>query len=84
MFGAFLLAIYNENTEEYQTISKIGTGFSEERLKELADLLRPLTISEPRSYYRSLVLSPPLPPCPTLPKARSPPPHPGLDLEVIS
>lgn len=52
VFGAFLLAIYNENTEEYQTISKIGTGFSEERLKELADLLRPLTISEPRSYYR--------------------------------
>ncbi|KAL3133936.1 hypothetical protein ABBQ32_008384 [Trebouxia sp. C0010 RCD-2024] len=52
VFGAFLLAIYNENTEEYQTISKIGTGFSEEQLKELADLLRPLTIKEPRSYYR--------------------------------
>lgn len=74
MFGAFLLAIYNENTEEYQTISKIGTGFSEERLKELADLLRPLTISEPRSYYRSLVLSPPAPPLPHF--AQSPVPSP--------
>lgn len=52
VFGAYLLAIYNEETEEYQTISKIGTGFSEEQLKELAELLRPLTISEPRSYYR--------------------------------
>lgn len=52
MFGAYLLAIYNEETEEYQTLCKIGTGFSEEQLKELADLLRPLTISEPRSYYR--------------------------------
>ena len=53
VFGAYLLAIYNEESEEYQTISKIGTGFSEEQLKELADLLRPLTIPEPRSYYRS-------------------------------
>lgn len=52
VFGAYLLAIYNEETEEYQTISKIGTGFSEEQLKELAELLRPLTINEPRSYYR--------------------------------
>ncbi|DBB17196.1 hypothetical protein WJX82_005523 [Trebouxia sp. C0006] len=52
VFGAFLLAIYNEETEEYQTISKIGTGFSEEQLKDLADLLRPLTISDPRTYYR--------------------------------
>ena len=47
-----MLAIYNEETEEDQTISKIGTGFSEEQLKELADLLRPLTIAEPRPYYR--------------------------------
>ena len=52
VFGAYLLAIYNEETEEYQTLCKIGTGFSEEQLKELADLLRPLTISEPRAYYR--------------------------------
>ncbi|DBA87111.1 TPA: hypothetical protein ACH3X2_005217 [Trebouxia sp. C0005] len=57
VFGAFLLAIYNEETEEYQTISKIGTGFSEEQLKELADLLRPLTISDPRTYYRSVIIS---------------------------
>ena len=59
MFGAFLLAIYNEETEEYQTISKIGTGFSEEQLKELADLLRPLTISDPRTYYRLVTISKP-------------------------
>ena len=59
MFGAFLLAIYNEETEEYQTISKIGTGFSEEQLKDLADLLRPLTISDPRTYYRLVTISQP-------------------------
>jgi len=59
VFGAFLLAIYNEETEEYQTISKIGTGFSEEQLKELADLLRPFTISDPKTYYRSVTISQP-------------------------
>ncbi len=59
VFGAFLLAIYNEETEEYQTISKIGTGFSEEQLKDLADLLRPLTISDPRTYYRLVTISQP-------------------------
>ena len=58
VFGAFLLAIYNEGTEEYQTISKIGTGFSEEQLKDLADLLRPLTISDPRTYYRLVTVLP--------------------------
>ena len=52
VFGAFLLAIYNDETEEYQTISKIGTGFSEKQLEELADVLRPHTIQEPHSYYR--------------------------------
>ena len=65
-----MLAIYNEETEEYQTISKIGTGFSEEQLKELADLLRPLAITEPRSYYRSLDL-------PVPPDYSFPPPQPS-------
>ena len=78
MFGAFLLAIYNEETEEYQTISKIGTGFSEEQLKELADLLRPLAITEPRSYYRSLDL-----PIPPLPPQFSPSPLPGKPLHSL-
>lgn len=54
VFGAFLLAIYNDETEEYQTISKIGTGFSEKQLEELAEVLRPHTIQEPHSYYRSV------------------------------
>ena len=32
LFGAFLLAVYNEDEETYETICKIGTGFSEENL----------------------------------------------------
>ena len=52
VFGAFLLAIYNDDAEEYQAISKIGTGFSEVLLKELADSLREHIIDSPRSYYK--------------------------------
>lgn len=32
LFGAYLLAIYDPDGETFQTISKLGTGFSEEKL----------------------------------------------------
>jgi ATP-dependent DNA ligase len=52
VYGAYLLAIYNEDAEEFQTISKIGTGFSEKALEELAEGLRSHIIEAPRPYYR--------------------------------
>ena len=52
VYGAFLLAIYNSEAEEYQTISKIGTGFSEEQLKTLSDDLGQHVIQGARPYYR--------------------------------
>lgn len=51
VYGSFLLAIYDPDAEEFQTICKIGTGFTEEKLKELSDQLREYTIEHPRKYY---------------------------------
>ena len=73
MYGAFLLAVYNQDTEEFQTISKIGTGFSEEQLKQFSEQLKQFTVPSPKPYYRSadqtfislqltpMLLCPPLP-----------------------
>ena len=52
VFGAFLLAVYNPEGEEFQTISKIGTGFSEEQLKQFSEELRLHTIPTAKPYYR--------------------------------
>jgi ATP-dependent DNA ligase len=52
VFGAYLLAVYDPDSETYQTISKLGTGFSEEQLVQLADSLRPSLIPQPRPYYK--------------------------------
>ncbi|KDD76347.1 ATP dependent DNA ligase, partial [Helicosporidium sp. ATCC 50920] len=51
MFGSYLLAVYDADAEEYQTICKIGTGFSEELLKQLAESLQTHVIDQPRRYY---------------------------------
>jgi DNA ligase-1 len=51
-YGAFLLACYDSNNEEFQSICKIGTGFSEAMLAERSSSLSSKVISTPRSYYR--------------------------------
>ena len=45
VYGAFLLACYDPDTENFQTICKIGTGFSEEILLEFYKLLEPLELT---------------------------------------
>ncbi|KAF8974049.1 DNA ligase I [Flammula alnicola] len=48
VYGAFLLACYDSDSEEFQTICKIGTGFSEEVLQTHYETLKPLELSKPR------------------------------------
>lgn len=51
-YGGFLLASYDEESEEYQTICKIGTGFTDEDLENHYNFLKDHVIDGPRSYYR--------------------------------
>ena len=44
--GAVLVAVYDPENDLYKTISRIGTGFSEDQLKELKELLDNYKVSE--------------------------------------
>ncbi|KAH9004003.1 hypothetical protein EDB86DRAFT_2886169 [Lactarius hatsudake] len=48
VYGAFLLACYDADSEEFQTICKIGTGFSEEGLAAHYAVLQPLEMEKAR------------------------------------
>jgi ATP-dependent DNA ligase len=50
-YGGFLLASYNQDTGEYETTCKIGTGFSDEDLVSIHAKLKPSEISQPKPYF---------------------------------
>lgn len=52
VYGAFLLACYDSSNEEFQSICKIGTGFSETMLEERSASLGSKVIPQPKPYYR--------------------------------
>ncbi|XP_049537385.1 DNA ligase 1 isoform X2 [Anopheles darlingi] len=51
-YGGFLLACYDADNEEYQTICKIGTGFSDEDLQRHTEFLGAHVIPRAKPYYR--------------------------------
>ncbi|XP_030372883.1 DNA ligase 1 [Scaptodrosophila lebanonensis] len=51
-YGGFLLACYDTDNEEYQSICKIGTGFTDDDLKAHSEFLSKHVISGPKSYFR--------------------------------
>ncbi|GJN94118.1 hypothetical protein Rhopal_007192-T1 [Rhodotorula paludigena] len=51
VYGAFHLACYDAESGTYQLICKIGTGFSDEALKQHWDTLKPLELAQKKAYY---------------------------------
>ncbi|KAF9085425.1 hypothetical protein BGX23_009674 [Mortierella sp. AD031] len=51
VYGGYLLACYDPDREVYQSICKIGTGFSEQDLEDHHKDLKEHVIPEPKSYY---------------------------------
>jgi len=51
VYGAFLLACYDTEREEYQSVCKIGTGFSEEDLKRFTSELEEHVIPQKSPHY---------------------------------
>lgn len=50
-YGNFLMACYDDENEEYQTVCKLGTGFKDEDLENHTNSLKQHIIERPKSYY---------------------------------
>lgn len=51
-YGGFLLACYDQDNEEYQSICKIGTGFTDENLQKHTEFFKEHVVKNPKPYYR--------------------------------
>ena len=51
MYGGFLLGCYNQDTGEFETCCKIGTGFSDEMLQQLYTRLTPTVLDGPKATF---------------------------------
>uniref|UniRef100_A0A8R1DSS4 DNA ligase n=1 Tax=Caenorhabditis japonica TaxID=281687 RepID=A0A8R1DSS4_CAEJA len=52
VYGGYLLGCYNPTTEEYESVCKIGTGFTDEDLAEQYKILQDKKIDKPPVYYQ--------------------------------
>lgn len=53
VYGAFLMAVYDDENEEYQSVCKIGTGLSDAQLIEHSQTLVKHLVPSIRQYYRT-------------------------------
>jgi DNA ligase-1 len=51
-YGGFLLACYDPDNEEYQSICKIGTGFTDDDLARHYEVLKNKSLEAAKPYYR--------------------------------
>ncbi|PWN31059.1 ATP-dependent DNA ligase [Jaminaea rosea] len=51
VYGAFLLGCWDVDSESYQTVCKIGTGFTEANLEDFTAQLKPLELTVKKGYY---------------------------------
>lgn len=51
VFGAYLVACYDPEDDQYQSACKVGTGFSDVQLKELTETMKKSVIPKPPSSY---------------------------------
>lgn len=47
-YGAFLLGVYNQDSEEFETVCKTATGFTEDMLQQMFDKLTPTVVEKPQ------------------------------------
>ena len=52
MYGSFLLACWNEDLEQLQTVCKVGTGFTDEVFAKLYKELSELEVDKPPSNLK--------------------------------
>ncbi|RNA25887.1 DNA ligase 1, partial [Brachionus plicatilis] len=52
LYGGYLLACYDPENEEYQTICKLGTGLKDNDLQVQFESLSKIKIDRPKSYFR--------------------------------
>lgn len=45
-YGALLMAVFNSDSQEFQTVCKLGTGFTDDILKALPSMLQPFVSKE--------------------------------------
>jgi len=54
-YGALLMAAYNEEEDRFDTVCKLGSGFTDEDLTKLPELLKPYLIEHPHARVNALM-----------------------------